>query len=233
MVRPQKERTIGTTSKEAMIKAVNLVINEGYSLRIAAENCNVKYQTLARYVKKKRQTHDDNMRMEPNYANRQIFTEEQESILGEYLSTCSKMAYGLSTAAVRKLAYEYAISNSKTVPTSWQENSAAGVEWLRSFLRRRKNLSIRQPEPCSLSRLTSFNEHNVRIFFNNLKEIMQRNPRLTDPSRIYNLDETSTTTVQKSRKVIAPKGLKQVSQCSSGEKGTLVTTCATISAAGK
>lgn len=54
MVRPQKKGTTGITSEEAMIKAVNLVINEGYSLRIMAENCSVKYQTLAKCVEKKR-----------------------------------------------------------------------------------------------------------------------------------------------------------------------------------
>lgn len=114
----------------------------------STENCYVKYQTFMRYVKRKNKFM---MAVEPKYANRQIFTKGEQSILGEYLSICSKMSYGPSTAAVRKFVSEYAVSNLRTVPLSWQENSTAGVEWLRSFLRRRKNLSIRQTESCSLS----------------------------------------------------------------------------------
>ncbi|KAJ8927370.1 hypothetical protein NQ314_020145 [Rhamnusium bicolor] len=51
-----------------------------------------------------------------------------------------------------------------------------------------------------------------------------------DGSRIYNLDETPTTTVQKTCKVVAVRGTKQVSKATSGERGTLVTTCCIISA---
>lgn len=49
---------------------------------------------------------------------------------------------------------------------------------------------------------------------------------------MYNLDETATTTVQKPQKVIGPKG-KHIGKVTSGEKGTLVTTCCVISAAGQ
>ena len=51
--------------------------------------------------------------------------------------------------------------------------------------------------------------------------------------QIYNLDETGLTTVQKAPKVLAPKGLKQVGQVASRERGELVTLCAIVSAAGQ
>ena len=38
-------------------------------------------------------------------------------------------------------------------------------------------------------------------------------------------DETSTSTVQKPRNIVTLKGQKQVSQVTSSERGTLVTTC--------
>lgn len=46
------------------------------------------------------------------------------------------------------------------------------------------------------------------------------------------MDETATTTVQRSTKIVATKGVKQVSKATSGERGVLVTTCCTISASG-
>ncbi|KAK9712112.1 hypothetical protein QE152_g25046 [Popillia japonica] len=105
-------------------------------------------------------------------------------------------------------------------------------DWLRAFLKRRTTLRIRKPVACSLSRPTSFNPHNVRIFFENLGSLLERCPNVVNPERIYNLDETGTTTVQNPKKTIATKGIKQVNHCTSGERGELVTTCAIVSAIG-
>lgn len=62
--------------------------------------------------------------------------------------------------------------------------------------------------------------------------MLKREPRLSDGSIIFNLDETGTTTVQAPPKILAKKGMKQVSQCTSGERGILVTNFSIICAAG-
>ena len=49
---------------------------------------------------------------------------------------------------------------------------------------------------------------------------------------IYNIDETGLTTVHKPVKVIAGKGVKQVGQVTSAERGTLVTMVGCINALG-
>ncbi|KAG8223986.1 hypothetical protein J437_LFUL012089 [Ladona fulva] len=51
-----------------------------------------------------------------------------------------------------------------------------------------------------------------------------------DGTCIFNQDETVVLTVQTTQKVIAEKGIKQVSQATSAEKGTHVTTCCVINA---
>lgn len=99
---------------------------------------------------------------------------------------------------------------------------------MRSFLRRHKTLSIRQPEGCSLLQLTSFNEQNVKMFCDNLHSILDRHPQLTDGSQIYNIDETGTIIAQKPKKILARKVVKEVNQCT--DRGVFVTTTAIISA---
>ncbi|KAJ8929237.1 hypothetical protein NQ314_018116 [Rhamnusium bicolor] len=61
---------------------------------------------------------------------------------------------------------------------------------------------------------------------------MLREPAFADDTRVYNLDETCTMTVQKSAKVLAVKGQKQIGKVTSAEKGTLISTCCIINAAG-
>ena len=72
----------------------------------------------------------------------------------------------------------------------------------------------------------------MNLFFDNLENLLKKHPEFGDGSRIYNLDETATKTVQAPKCVIAQKGIKQLSKCTSGERGVLVTTCAIINASG-
>lgn len=89
--------------------------------------------------------------------------------------------------------------------------------------------NIEKPEACSLARATAFNEQTVKKFFDSLKEVMRRHPSFGNGCRIFNLDETATKNVHEPQKVIAPKGRHNIGKITSGEKDTLVTTCAIIS----
>lgn len=83
-------------------------------------------------------------------------------------------------------------------------------------------MSIRISEATSsLARAFSFNKINVQKCFDNLKVILNRHS--FSPGNIYNIDETGITTVQKSNKIVARKGFKQIGRITSAERGTLVT----------
>ena len=58
-------------------------------------------------------------------------------------------------------------------------------------------------------------------FFDNLDKAYGRNPVFANGTRVFNLDETSTSTVQKPQNILALKGSKQVSLMTSAERGTL------------
>ena len=82
-----------------------------------------------------------------------------------------------------------------------------------------------------MGRATSFNQENVKNFFNIYTDILQRHH--FDPSRIYNVDETRVSTVQVCPKVFAKRGVKQVGAMTSGERGINVTMIAAVNAIGK
>ena len=141
------------------------------------------------------------------------------------------MFHGLGYSAVRRLAYEYAVQMKKTMPSKWTENECAGGEWMSCFMKRHVGLSLRSPEATSIARAQGFNAVAVGGFFRLLREVLSKHNYR--PDDIYNLDESGITTVQAVPKVISQKGTKQVGQITATERGTLVTACCCVPAAGR
>ena len=130
------------------------------------------------------------------------------------------------------IAYKLAIANKdQDIPHFWNVNEKAGIEWLRGFLDRHKEISLQTPEGTSIQRMANFNEVTVKMFFENLEQFLRRN-RGFSADQIWNVDETGITTVQRPSKILGKKGLKQVSSAVSQERGTLVTVCCAINALG-
>ena len=101
-----------------------------------------------------------------------------ELSLCSYILTCSKLFYGLTSAAVRRLAYQYSLKNKISMPASWTQNEMAGYDWLHSFLKRNTNISLRTPESTSLARMSSFNRFTLNTFFQ----------KVADVYRLYNFN---------------------------------------------
>lgn len=227
--RPQVDRE----SMENAVKAVTASPDRRISIREACKVFNVKFTTLVRNVNKFKSSSKSEFVYEEKYAVKQVFTKEEEIKLVDYIKTVAKMNYGLTKKGVRDLAFKFALASKKKFPQTWNDNKQAGHEWMRWFLKRHSDaLSIRKPEKTSLSRATSFNETNVKNFFNNLEDIHNRFGPIP-PERIWNQDETGITTVQNNpSKVVGPKSVKQIGSMTSAERGQLITMSACISATG-
>ena len=102
------------------------------------------------------------------FNNRFVFDDGQEVVLVEYLFKASALYYGLSPDEVKSLVYKYAAQQNLNIPRSWVAAKQAGSDWLSGFMKRHSNLSLRTPESTSLSRATSFNRHNVKVFLTNM-----------------------------------------------------------------
>lgn len=228
-----RKTNIGLHTEEQMSNALKL-ISDGRTIRYVAKSTAIPYTTLYRYHVKSTKNPDPAkpVRLTPNYAVHKIFTDAEEKEIVDYILKCSQMFYGLTITDVRNLIYEVALLNNKKVPEKWHETKLAGIEYLYNLRKRDNRLSLRTPEGCSLSRATSFNRHNVGLFFDNLENVMSRQSVFGNGTRVFNLDETNTMTVQKSAKVLAAKGQRQVSKVTSAEQGTLTTTCYIVSALG-
>jgi hypothetical protein len=140
-----------------------------------------------------------------------ILLVDEEEQLVKYCLVASKMGYGLSTIKLRSLAYEFASKLGKRMPHSrsghpnpWVLNEKARKDWLRAFMKRHTQLSIRKPEPTSIGRMSAFNRHNVDQFYANVRRVPTEFKM--EPHQLWNCDETGITTVQCPERVIAVKG---------------------------
>lgn len=216
---------------EVMKAAVREVVEDGVGLRKTATKYEIDKMTLGRYINKFKSNKDMDISLfQSDYSKSQIFFKHEETLLVEYLKKASRLNHGLGTAACRKLAFEFAKRNNKKCPEQWETNQTAGEDWYRSFMKRHPELSVRKPESTSLARNSSFNAINVGSFFKNLQNVMEKHK--FGPQDIWNIDETGVTTTHKPSKVIAERGVKQVGQATSQERGTLVTVCNGVNAIG-
>ena len=186
--------------------------------------------TLCRYIKKAKQQGFGNVSAFSERTYKPIFTNTQEQTLKTYLKTAANVYFGLSLKEVSVLAYECAEAFAIKMPESWVRDRCAGPDWFSGFMKRNSDLAIRTPEATSISRATSFNRTNVKLFFEKLALVMDRDK--FQANDVWNLNETGVTTVQKPRSVVATKGVKQIGSITSSERGELVTMCVAVSASG-
>ena len=101
----------------------------------------------------------------------------------------------------------------------------AGWDWLYGFRERNPDISLRQPEPTSSARARAFNKPQVATFFSILEDTIHKYN--IPPERIFNMDESALSTVQRPPKIFATKGRKQVGAITSAERGihTTVVCC--------
>lgn len=113
-----------------------------------------------------------------------------------------------------------------------KEKEKAGYGFIRLFLSRHPEISIRKSEGVSLARLTAMNKPEVDAYFNLLESVLMNDGEMLEPSHIFNMDETGVQLNNRPGYVLAAKGSKAVSTVTSTEKGETITVLACCSAEG-
>ncbi|KAL1276995.1 hypothetical protein QQF64_023668 [Cirrhinus molitorella] len=221
MPRDRKRKTDRGVPLPILSLAADVVTTEGRTVRSVAKQYSICHTTLYRYIKKRERLGPGEEMRTGYWTPRRVFSAQQEDSLAEYLKRAADLFYGLSSKEVRRLAFQLAVHYKCSYPETWNECSLAGRDWFMGFMKRQPRLSIRCPQPTSLTRNTSFNRHNVSLFYDNLANVLDKYK--FEAKDIWNMDETGVTTVQEPENVVAGRGVRQVGAVTSGERGTLVT----------
>jgi len=112
-----------------------------------------------------------------------VLGDEFEEVLVDHAIALQQRMFGMTTADIRKLAYD--VAEAMKLPHPFK-NQKAGKEWLRSFFHQHSELAIHSPEATSIGRVVGFNRPSVNRFFEAYKTELQK--RAFDASSIYNMD---------------------------------------------
>ncbi|KAK4299194.1 hypothetical protein Pmani_028512 [Petrolisthes manimaculis] len=212
-------------------KAFNHRVQTECSHKEAAEKFGVKKTTLVdAFNRSKKEANGVTYVPVPGKVN-MVFTPEQEGLIVKYTIQAAQMFYGLPRIEVRRMVYNYAHAcKSKSIPEAWERKRMATTDWYYSFMERHPDLVLKAPEGMSIARIVAFNKVNVETFFKAYTLALEKYQ--FTPDRIFNLDESSLSTVMKPCKVVCARG-KPVATQVTRERGETMTFVGIISAAGQ
>ncbi|KAJ8956456.1 hypothetical protein NQ318_010770 [Aromia moschata] len=110
-----------------------------------------------------------------------------------------------------------------------------GQKWYINFMKRHPEISKREAEGVNRARAVITEEY-LRAWFRDLHEYLETNniaDVMSDPSRVFNGDESGFSLCPKSGKVLAPKGWKNLYTIKLGQEKDNITVLVTFSANGK
>jgi len=168
---------------ERMKAAIETIRNKEMGSCKASRIFNMPQTTLQRYVKDRQKSSSETVQTQ--LGRKQVLPCETENDLVEHCLLMERKFFGLTMADVMRLAFQLAVRNG--IKTQFcKRNEKAGRKWLKVFLRRHAQISVRTPEGLSLSRARSFTPESVAQFFKST------NPQWT-PFNIILQDFTTVT----------------------------------------
>lgn len=221
------KRKYGAWSEEDMERAISAYRNGDMGFNQCCRQYGIPKPTLKRHLDSKNIKANEGTKAMGRHTTLPPDVEKQ---LVDHLKQLEACFFGLTITDVRRLAFQIALKND--IPHVFnEEKQIAGKKWYYNFMKRHKDISLREPQATSLARAQGFSKDNVNEFFEMLKTIVDQNN--INATNIYNMDETGVSTVQnKCQKVIAEKGKRAVASISSGERGVNTTVVCCSSAAG-
>lgn len=201
--RPGSRRYCDYTS-ETLEKCLTAIQN-GMTQRKAEETFKIPRRTINNKLKKKHS-------LKPGYPP--IFTADEEEAFVSCIQSASAFGFPVNEFELRCIIKTYLQRQGRTVKRF--KNNFPGREWIKNFLKRHQELTVRFASNIKRSR-AAINKETLTEYFENLKK------NLTDipPERIWNYDETNLTDNPGSKKVLTKRGTKYPEKICNSSKSSI------------
>jgi len=139
-------------------------------------------------------------------------THEEEKELVEFLINCAKIGYGIKT---RKEVVNIVHT---TVEKKGMKVQKITQGWWVKFCKRWPEIRLHNGDSFPLVRDQMANHSVFKSYFDLLDETLHKHGLKDKPSQIYNCDESGIPLEQKLPKIVTPRGMKKVRQCTSSTR---------------
>lgn len=167
----------------------------------------------------------------PNCGPNPVLTAEEENLLVEWICENHRKGFPQRKVDVQASVKNFLDKNPRPNPFL---NNCPGDGWYKAFLRRHPSITARTSEAVT-SASSAVSEADIRKWFREIEIYLQSKGYdniLRDPCRILNGDETNFQLCPKLKKVLAPKGTKNVYEIEHAPSKTTLTVMFTFAASG-
>ncbi|XP_052742085.1 uncharacterized protein LOC128198842 [Bicyclus anynana] len=189
-------------TEDTMKAAMNAVQRGHLTQRSAAARYNIPRRTLRDHLK----TGEEMKRL----GRKPVLTNNQEKDLVSRIKRFASIGIPLTPKFIRKQTFLFCERHD--IKNNFNSSKRiAGVDWLRSFLKRNPSISQRKPQMMNAARAQKLNKVIVQQHFQSIRKLYNELDILRHPERLYNMDEKGCRiTVHKQHTVLAAKGSKRV-----------------------
>nr|CAI5866984.1 unnamed protein product [Callosobruchus analis] len=149
-----------------------------------------------------------------------ILTFEEESLLVKWIFECQRKGFLRRKEDIQLSVKQFLEKNPRKIPF---KDNLSYEGWYKAFLRRHSEIALRTSEGVTAA---SGNVSGENIREEGYMEI------LNDPSRVFNADESGFQLCPKTKKVLAPRGAKNIYEVDVGQAKASITVLFTFAAAG-
>ncbi|XP_076297969.1 uncharacterized protein LOC143217495 [Lasioglossum baleicum] len=147
-----------------------------------------------------------------------VLSKTEEDDIEKWIIYCAEQGFPVTKDIVCDQVQKFITSENRKTPF---RNNRPGHRWFNGFMKRHTNLSKQIAQDLTVKR-ASVSESDLRLWFHDVESKMKdKGIPLTDPKRIFNLDESSFMLVPKESSVLAEKGAPVKRIVSNNEKGCL------------
>lgn len=209
-------------AEESLIKAIEDV-NDGMPKREACRKYKIPRATLQFRLSEKF--------TKSSHGPSPILTTNEEAILVKWIRECQRKGFPRRKEDIQISVKQFLDDSPRENPF---KDNLPGDGWYKAFMKRHPELTTRKSEGVSAAS-SAISEQDIRKWFDGIHSYLSQkgyNEVLEHPERLFNADETNFQLCPQNKRVIAPKGTKNVYEVDLGKAKTTLTVLFTFSAAG-